>query len=227
MNPIHLYQKQKYLISKLLKNISVSFNKLIYNRNIDFFEIQEFLKWTFEKANFHFNSPDIPLNFLPSKIDEFQYNLLHQNIKDIVNKYYIHKIRDKNKIYLLKFSVNIPYSEKLALLNSLVLRRGSVIWVDYGFNIGVEFRGRHPALILKNTGNSLVVVPLSSTIPKFKQDYFIIVEQVYNFPLRRRSIDLRRITNIDFSRISYTSYGHVAGNVMDSVNAGIKTLLNL
>ena len=127
----------------------------------------------------------------------------------------------------MKFSIDISYSEKLALINSLVLKRGSVIWVDYGFNIGVEFRGKHPALILKNTGSSLIVVPLSSTIPKYKQDYFIVVEKVYNFPLRKRSIDLRRITNIDFSRINYTSYGHVSGNVIDAVNAGVKSLLNL
>ena len=31
--------------------------------------------------------------------------------------------------------------------------RGDVVWVEFGFNIGEEFSGRHPALVLKNRKN--------------------------------------------------------------------------
>ena len=45
------------------------------------------------------------------------------------------------------------------------LKRGAVVWIEFGFNIGNEFGGRHPAIILRKTGKSVFVVPLSSQKP--------------------------------------------------------------
>jgi mRNA-degrading endonuclease toxin of MazEF toxin-antitoxin module len=45
------------------------------------------------------------------------------------------------------------------MLHNLVLIRGNVIWVEFGFNIGCEFGGKHPAIILKNIGEDLIVAP--------------------------------------------------------------------
>ena len=42
------------------------------------------------------------------------------------------------------------------------VKRGSVIWVEFGFNIGAEFGGKHPAIVLRRTGSSIFVLPLSS-----------------------------------------------------------------
>ena len=43
--------------------------------------------------------------------------------------------------------------------------RGDVIWVEFGFNIGEEFSGRHPAIVLKNGGKTLLVLPITSKQP--------------------------------------------------------------
>ena len=47
--------------------------------------------------------------------------------------------------------------------------RGDVIWVEFGFNIGEEFSGRHPAVVLKNGGKTLLVLPITSKQPTEKQ----------------------------------------------------------
>lgn len=56
----------------------------------------------------------------------------------------------------------------------VLFKRGNVIWLDFGFNIGNEFGGMHPAVILKNFDNDLFVVPISSKKPpeylKIEQD---------------------------------------------------------
>ena len=56
----------------------------------------------------------------------------------------------------------------------ILFKRGNVIWLDFGFNIGNEFGGMHPAVILKNFDNDLFVVPISSKKPaeyvKIEQD---------------------------------------------------------
>jgi len=47
--------------------------------------------------------------------------------------------------------------------------RGDVVWVEFGFNIGEEFSGRHPAVVLKNGGKTLLVLPITSKQPTEKQ----------------------------------------------------------
>lgn len=48
-------------------------------------------------------------------------------------------------------------------------RRGQVIWVDFGFNVGYEFGGDHPAIVLIDTppnNQKVLVLPLTSKPPK-------------------------------------------------------------
>ncbi len=47
----------------------------------------------------------------------------------------------------------------------ILFKRGNVVWIDFGFNIGNEFGGMHPAVILKNFSNDLFVLPISSKRP--------------------------------------------------------------
>lgn len=47
--------------------------------------------------------------------------------------------------------------------------RGDVIWVEFGYNIGEEFSGKHPAVVLKNGGKTLIVIPITSKQPTEKQ----------------------------------------------------------
>ena len=55
-------------------------------------------------------------------------------------------------------------TNKNNLLNQQNLQRGNIVWIDFGFNVGHEFGGKHPALILRNinSGEDVYVIPLDS-----------------------------------------------------------------
>ncbi len=85
---------------------------------------------------------------------------LLNNAKDSLDDYYsIHKnedytnMRNSPKDYLewvnkkTKIIINSP---KFIQKSKEYIVRGDVIWVEFGFNIGEEFSGRHPAVVLKN-----------------------------------------------------------------------------
>ena len=65
-----------------------------------------------------------------------------------------------------------------------IVKRCNVIWVHFGFNIGSEFGGHHPAIVVRKMGNAVYVIPLDSgNIPEDKKDkgYLIPIRYVYNF----------------------------------------------
>ena len=72
-------------------------------------------------------------------------------------------------------NTKISVDDVKKLMKYVLFKRGNVIWLDFGFNIGNEFGGMHPAVILKNFDNDLFVVPISSKKPpeyvKIEQDF--------------------------------------------------------
>ena len=94
------------------------------------------------------------------KIDEFSYNRADKTLKKIIDKNYILK-----KNYRIFNNSEITYDEAIILSQKLLLRIGNVAWIEFGFNIGNEIGGMHPAIILKNLGNDLFVLPVSSKKP--------------------------------------------------------------
>ena len=94
------------------------------------------------------------------KIDEFSYNRADKTLKKIIDKNYVLK-----KNYRIFNNSEITYDEAIILSQKLLFRRGNVVWIHFGFNIGNEFGGMHPAIILKNLGNDLFVLPVSSKKP--------------------------------------------------------------
>ena len=95
------------------------------------------------------------------KIDKYNYERLTQKLKEVVDGNYI--IKDNNYIFN---NSKISYNDAMLITRKILLKRGNVVWVDFGFNIGNEFGGMHPAVILKNFDNELFVVPISSKKPK-------------------------------------------------------------
>ena len=77
----------------------------------------------------------------------------------------------KKKNYRVFNNYNISYNDAMLITRKIVLKRGNVVWIDFGFNIGNEFGGIHPAIILKNLGDDLFVLPVSSKKP---MEYAII-----------------------------------------------------
>ena len=86
------------------------------------------------------------LNKHKVQISEKTLLLFHQSVRDRID-------------VLVKEKTTYPPSNIRDLL-----RRGNIVWCDFGFNIGNEFGGRHPALILKyiNNGEDAYVIPLNS-----------------------------------------------------------------
>ena len=73
----------------------------------------------------------------------------------------------------MKFEIS--KDEVKLLMKYVLFKRGNVIWIDFGFNIGNEFGGMHPAVILKNFDNDLFVVPISSKEP---QEYIKLMQDL-------------------------------------------------
>lgn len=143
----------------------------------------EYYKWTAHKTNLiidekHFR---IPASALPNIIKASSYSWLLPEKQQIISKYYQFD-KNSNQYIIVKRKDNIPNADIEIIVHSLVLIRKTVLWVDFGYNIGSEFGGRHPAIILKNLKNSLIVIPLSSQKPK-NENYNVIVEQVFNHML--------------------------------------------
>ena len=67
----------------------------------------------------------------------------------------------------LKRKTEIISKEKeFTVPKDIDLRRTKVFWIDFGFNIGQEFGGKHPAIILRVSGQQVFVLPLSSQAPE-------------------------------------------------------------
>lgn len=93
-------------------------------------------------------------------ITQYIFNKSNKTIKDIIKENYNF---DGNKYTFNNFKISVD-NVKL-LMKYVLFKRGNVIWIDFGFNIGNEFGGMHPAVILKNFENDLFVVPISSKKP--------------------------------------------------------------
>jgi len=95
------------------------------------------------------------------KIDEYTYERLNDKLKHIIDNNYILKHHQ----YIFN-NTNISFENTMSIAKRILFKRGNVVWVDFGFNIGTEFGGMHPAIILKNFESELLVVPISSKMPK-------------------------------------------------------------
>lgn len=183
----------------------------------------EYYKWTTLKTNLILDekSFQIPPIALPNTIKKDTYQWLRLEKQAVVSKYYCYdKETDKYIISVKKNSV--PNEDIEIIARSLVLIRKAVVWVDFGYNIGTEFGGRHPAIILKNLKDSLIVIPLSSQEPK-TMDYSVKVEKVYGYPLMPRWANVTRITQVSLSRVHFEKIGDVKPNVLKQISEKMKS----
>jgi len=88
--------------------------------------------------------------------------------------------------------------------------------------VGREFGGKHPALILKNTKDTLIVLPLSSQPPN-NSDINVQIDNVYGLPLKLRWGNVLRITPISIIRIDFNSpIGSVKNDILKEVSNKVK-----
>jgi len=174
------------------------------------------------------------------RVDKYNYERLNEQLKNIVNNNYI----CKNNNYIFN-NKNILKEDAMLLLKKMLLKRGNVVWIDFGFNIGNEFGGMHPAIILKNFDNELFVLPVSSKKPKeyvkIEQDYkdrkitfeeskkkkneiteIVQLDSIYRFKNMIRWANITRIRKVSILRLNFNgTIGKVEGKYMNDISKKI------
>ena len=156
------------------------------------------------------------LNTAKTTLDE--YYDLHKN-ENFLNKRnspkdYLEWINKKTKII-----INSP---KFIEKSKECIIRGDVVWVEFGFNIGEEFSGRHPAIVLKNGGKTLLVLPITSKQPTKKQlasNNYVEIGKIYNFKTMKRWVNIFNINPISIERIDFSKKkGNIKGFDLDIIS---------
>ena len=176
------------------------------------------------------------------KIDKYSYERLNKQLKNIVKNNYA--LKKNNYIFN---NTNISKEDAMLLTKKVLLKRGNVVWIDFGFNIGNEFGGMHPAIILKNFDNEIFVLPISSKKPKeyrkLEQDYhnrkitlekcekkkgqiteIIQIDNIYRFKDMIRWTNITRMKKVSILRLNFNgTIGKVDGKYLSTINEKIRT----
>ena len=176
------------------------------------------------------------------KIDKYNYERLNKQLKNIVKNNYA--LKKNNYIFN---NTNISKEDTMLLTRKVLLKRGNVVWIDFGFNIGNEFGGMHPAIILKNFDNEIFVLPISSKKPKeykkIEQDYhnkkitleecekkkgqvteIVQIDNIYRFKDMIRWANITRMKKVSILRLNFNgTIGKVDGKYLSMINEKIRT----
>ena len=175
------------------------------------------------------------------KIDKYSYERLNKQLKNIVKNNYA--LKKNNYIFN---NANISKEDTMLLTKKVLLKRGNVVWIDFGFNIGNEFGGMHPAIILKNFDNEIFVLPISSKKPKeykkLEQDYhnkkitleecikkkgqiteIVQIDNIYRFKDMIRWANITRMKKVSILRLNFSgTIGKVDGKYLSTINEKIR-----
>ena len=174
------------------------------------------------------------------KIDKYSYERLNKQLKSIVTNNYILK----NNNYMFN-NTSISKEGAMLVTKKVLLKRGNVVWIDFGFNVGNEFGGMHPAIILKNFDKELFVLPISSKKPKvyqlIEQDYnnkkitpeecekrkkqiteIVQIDSIYRFKDMIRWTNITRMKKVSILRLNFSgTIGKVDGKYLSMINEKI------
>ena len=175
------------------------------------------------------------------KIDKYSYERLDKELKGIIANNYI--LNNDNQ-YIFNNS-GIAFSDVKLITNKIILKRSNVVWIDFGFNIGNEFGGMHPAIILKGFEKELLVLPVSSKKPKeykkIEQEYkenkitkeelinrekevttIVQLDKIYRFKKMIRWTDITRVRKVSILRVNFSgTVGKVEGRYMNEISTKI------
>lgn len=105
------------------------------------------------------------------------------------------------------------------------LKRRQVVWVDFGFNIGEEFGGKHPAIILRTLSNnkSITVIPIDgqSCDPEVERhrksyDYWVQIPHINGMSSIPRWVNVYRVKEVSTIRVDF-SKSHGASIPIDTL----------
>ena len=173
-------------------------------------------------------------------ISKYTYNKSNKIVKSIIKSNYIFK---DNKYIFNNQEISIEDTK--LLMKYVLFKRGNVIWIDFGFNIGNEFGGMHPAVILKNFEKDLFVLPISSKKPieyiriekefeqgkitieeskKQKKELTEIIEldKINGFKKMLRWARITRMKKVSILRLNFLgTIGTLDGKYMDNISKKI------
>jgi len=132
------------------------------------------------------------------------------------------------------------FREKLALIQAeptfvltdsqkKLLKRGAVCWISFGFNVGTEFGGKHPAVILRvgtkyGEPAHVWVIPLSTKVPTEDKATYVkvppnAIRPITGFyPPIERSANVLNLTKVSVMRIDFNSpVGAMDTSVMEEI----------
>lgn len=237
--------KQIYL--KCLKKLR-EFRKKVKNTH-DIKKVKLYFSWLIDKTNKIEKEEDnqyiyneLKHETLPNyNITKYLYIKARKNLKEAINRNYKF---DGKKYYFCNNDINQKDIEIIA--KYILFKKGNVVWIDFGFNIGNEFGGIHPAIILKNFGNDLFVLPVSSKKPleyiKIEKEFYenkitleecndrknqvteiIQLNKIYGFKNIERWSNITRIKKVSILRLNFSGgIGTVEGKYMDMISDKIK-----
>lgn len=164
---------------------------------------------------------EIPITVFPKKITKFVYDKSKDKIRKMIEKYYTWS--ENAREYHFNLCESIEYDDKYSMLHGLIFVRGNVVWIDFGFNVGCEFGGKHPAVILKNLGDNIVVAPLTSGTLESPRPFEVVINTVYNLPKRNRYTNITRILSVSTYRVDLSSpVGSIHSRDLTSIFAAMK-----
>jgi len=209
------------IVESQLDLLGGALSKLIQSTNRDLSDdvdrVRMYLEWLIKKTEF-ISTEKLPVNIsdktIPRKINTFRYSKLPKREQVFLNKYY----KQNQDNYILSCDYKFITGEaRERIANDILLSRGCVCWVEFGFNIGSEYGGCRPAIVIKNFKNTLLVVPLT-TQEKKDRDYVLEVPFVYNLPKMNRWAMLSNITTISTHRVCFDgSFGMVKGEIINEI----------
>ena len=149
------------------------------------------------------------------------------------------------KNYRIFNNTNISFDETILIMRKLLLKRGNVVWIDFGFNIGNEFGGMHPAVILKNFDKDIFVLPVSSKKPieyeKIEKEFeegkisqeecvkkkdkiteIVQLDNIIGFKELIRWANITRIRKVSILRLNFSgTIGRIDGEYINTISSKI------
>lgn len=174
------------------------------------------------------------------KIDDFSYKKANKLLKKVIDTNYILK-----KNYRIFNNPNISFDDTMLITRKLLLKRGNVVWIDFGFNIGNEFGGMHPAVILKNFDKDIFVLPVSSKKPieyeKIEKDFeegkisqeecdkrkdkvteIVQLDNIIGFKEMTRWANITRMRKVSILRLNFSgTIGRIDGKYINTISSKI------
>lgn len=205
-------------ISKLIQET----NKEITD---DVDRIEKYLEWLIKKTEFvniERSPTSIPDKAIPRKIHSIRYNRLPSVEKVFLDDYY----KEDGEYYILACDYKLILGNaRERIANDILLSRGCVCWVEFGFNIGSEYGGCRPAIVIKNFKNTLLVIPLT-TQKKDDRDYILEVPFIHNLPKKKRWAMISNLTTISVHRVCFNNgFGMVRGDIINEIRNRISRII--